>query len=208
MLTFVNYLQDMESYDKENMDELLQGMEKSISTSLGLLENLLEWAKTQTGQLEFNPREFNLKNIVDQNIRLFYNIALQKNISLENNIDPELIVYADDNMINTIIRNLISNAVKFSYSGGVVNGSSKSKGKFIEISISDKGIGISNEHVKTIFNINRNFRAKGTADERGSGLGLILCKEFVVKNGGDIFVESVKDKGSTFSITLPRSKEK
>ena len=208
MMTFVNYLQDMESYDKENMDELLQGMEKTVNTSLGLLENLLEWAKTQTGQLEFNPQEFNLKNSVDQIIGLFYNIAFQKNIRLENKIDPEHIVYADDNMINTVIRNLISNAVKFSFIGGVVSVSSKSKGKFIEISISDKGIGISQEHVKTIFNINRNFRAKGTADERGSGLGLILCKEFVTKNGGDIFVESVKDKGSTFSFTLPRSKEK
>ncbi|MBL7128491.1 MAG: tetratricopeptide repeat-containing sensor histidine kinase [Ignavibacteria bacterium] len=208
MMTFVNYLQDMESYDKENMDELLQGMEKTVNTSLGLLENLLEWAKTQTGQLEFNPKEFNLKNSVDQIIGLFYNIAFQKNIRLENKIDPEHIVYADDNMINTVVRNLVSNAVKFSFSGGVVSVSSKSKDKFIEISISDNGIGISQEHVKTIFNINRNFRAKGTADERGSGLGLILCKEFVVKNGGEIWVESEKDRGSTFRFTLPRSKEK
>ena len=129
----------------------------------------------------------------------------EKKLELVNKIDKKTIIKADKLRIVELFDNLISNAVKFSYSGGVVNGSSKSKGKFIEISISDKGIGISNEHVKTIFNINRNFRAKGTADERGSGLGLILCKEFVERNKGKISVESTEGEGAIFSISFSLS---
>ncbi|NOQ25676.1 MAG: PAS domain S-box protein [Bacteroidales bacterium] len=178
----------------------------STKDSLILLENLLKWAQSQTGQIKFKQKRIILSSIIREIIELSNSIAIVKDISLVHNYSDEIEVYADENMLKTVLRNLISNAIKFTKTGGNINISLISEQNQVEISISDNGVGINEETLKKLFDNSTNITSRGTANEKGSGLGLVLCKEFVEKHGGKIWVESEVGKGSDFKFTLPSKK--
>jgi len=167
-----------------------------------LLENLLDWARIQQSQMPFHPVSFVLKTVTDEVIELMIEKANSKMIAIINYIPDNLIVEADKNMLKTILRNLISNALKFTSANGKVGIKALSKGNTIEISVEDTGTGIRQEDIDKIFKIGSSFSKRGTENEKGTGLGLLLCKEFVEKHGGQIWVESEEGKGSTFFFTI------
>ncbi|MCD4746402.1 MAG: HAMP domain-containing histidine kinase, partial [Bacteroidales bacterium] len=147
---------------------------------------------------------FDISFVTNDNISLLKNDADNKNIKIISEIKLNTKVYADRNMTGSILRNLILNAIKFTHKGGDIKILSEDKEDFIEISVIDTGIGISEDNIKKLFRLDSDFIISGTSNERGTGLGLILCKEFVNKNGGDISVESKEGKGSSFKFTLPK----
>jgi len=188
----------------------LNGFSKSLNESANnlysLLGNLLEWATIQKGTLSYSPQELNTSSIALQSIKLMNVRALQKGISIELEVPDNQNLYADERMIGTILRNLISNAVKFTNHGGIVRVQSKNSGNgMIEISVSDTGIGISEVIMKKLFKIDGRVGSMGTDGELSTGLGLILCKEFVDMQKGKIWVESEPGKGSTFFFTIPEN---
>lgn len=185
-------------------DNLLQ----SAKLTFNLLENLLQWAKVRTGRIKLNAEYFSLKKVICGMLDLYKGNAVNKDISIEVNINGDIDVFADLNMVETIFRNLFSNAIKFTHAGGKIIVGVKEKDGIVEISIKDNGVGISEENIKKLFQIDQNISTHGTQNEEGSGVGLILCKEFVEMNDGKIFVESKAGKGSTFSFTVPTNKNK
>jgi len=196
-------LENLSDYNEEKLKEFIGILHDTSRHSYALLENLLEWSRSQTGRLEMAPEKIRLHSIFNENIDLLSNNASKKHIQLTNSIDPDAEAFADSNMISTVIRNLISNAIKYTKKNGSITGSSKIAGDTIEISVTDNGIGIAPENIEKLFKIDVNYSTKGTAEETGTGLGLILCREFVNKNGGKIWVESEYGKGSCFQFTLP-----
>lgn len=195
---------DPESFTKEELYNINNEIHSSSKNLFKLLQNLLEWSQMQKGIVDFNPQKLNLAEIVKQNVHLIKNNIKQKEITLETKIDNSIFTNADENMLNSIIRNLIANAVKFTYKGGmVIVKAHKDEQGMINISISDTGIGISSELREKLFKIEEKVGRKGTDGEQSTGLGLMLCKEFVEKHSGKIWVESEEGKGSTFNFTLP-----
>lgn len=172
-----------------------------------LLTNLLEWARVQTGKLEVKKSILSIKELFSSIIDLYQENADQKKISLINEYSGQHSISADKYMIETVLRNLVSNAIKFTKSGGNVVLSAEDIGDFISISVIDNGIGIAPEDTPKLFNYDQHFSLKGTNNETGTGLGLAICKDFVEKNGGQISVESKKGTGSTFKIFLPNNKK-
>jgi signal transduction histidine kinase len=172
-----------------------------------LLENLLEWAQVQKGAIDFNPKDSDLSKMVSQSIETIYQRALQKRIEIINEIDKTQKVYADEKMIGTVLRNLLSNAVKFTRKDGktIIKSGQSDDGK-IEVSVEDNGVGISEKNIKRLFKIEEKVSSQGTDGESSTGLGLLLCKEFIERNGGKIWVESEEGKGSTFYFTLRERK--
>ncbi len=193
----------IQHYNPTEIQEIAQMLNDSAQNTFKLLENLLSWARIQSGRIEFQPRELNLSQLVKDNVELLCENANQKGLNIINSIEPATLVYADENMVNTILRNLIANGIKFSQAGGEIKIAQKIVEEFVEISVADTGIGIPAPYVQHLFRIDKTFTRAGTADEKGTGLGLILCKEFVQKNGGQITVESVEGQGTTFRFTLP-----
>ena len=175
--------------------------------TLRLLENLLEWANSQRGKLIFTPAPVNLYELVKDEFELSEEMAIGKNIELSSQIDESLIIVADKNMIRTILRNLITNAIKFTHRDGKVVVSARIWNKHVEVSVSDSGIGMSQETMSKLFRLDANLSTRGTENEKGTGLGLFLCKEFVEKHGGKIWAVSEKDNGSVFIFTLPVVKQ-
>ena len=188
--------------DKQLITEYNNSINDSARSLYSLLENLLQWARSQRGELEYKPTRFDLHNMIESNLNIFRHKANDKEIDLHTDVQPETYVMADENMVNTIVRNLISNAIKFTKNQGEVVVKTKTDGDFIEISVNDNGIGISKNNQEKLFRLDGNFTTYGTDDETGSGLGLILCKEFVEQNGGSIWVESKLLEGSQFKFTL------
>lgn len=196
---------DYDTLDENTRKEIIKQIDTSSNLIYKLLENLLFWAKSQQNVIEVTKKEIDIDNAINQNIDLFKNTALQKGVFINYKPTGSVYVYADENLLNTVLRNLISNSVKFTNSGGYVEISHERKEKEITVKISDNGIGISKEKMKTLFSLESNTRERGTINEFGSGLGLILCKEFVNKNEGQIWVESEEGKGTTFYFTIPLS---
>lgn len=190
----------------KDVESLLPLVKKSSEKGYNLLKNLLEWSRIQTGKIQAHPIPLNLKNLVDQNINLLESQASAKYVHLFSKIEKTF-VYADEQMINTVIRNLLSNAIKFTPKEGWVEISSKIIGTFIEIAVVDTGVGITPVDIDKLFKIDVSHSTRGTENEEGTGLGLILCQEFIIKNGGNIRVESKYGKGSCFYIQLPLSTE-
>ncbi len=170
-----------------------------------LLINLLEWSRSQMGNIQFNPKVQNLYAITEETFSLYNSKAVQKEITLTNNINENSKAFVDQNMLKTIFRNLVSNALKFTDRGGAIEISENDEEGLKEISIRDTGIGIDPKDIKKLFKLDESFTTEGTEDEMGTGLGLILCKEFVEKHGGKIWVESKVGFGSKFIFTLPLS---
>ncbi len=176
---------------------------KSAQQSYNLLNNLLDWSRIQRGNMVFEPQPLDLKSIADKTINLLKINAENKNLQLNSFIEPETKIYGDRFMLETIIRNLVSNALKYTPPGGKVTVKSQKTNRGTTIIVEDTGVGISKENVPKLFKIDDNYSTKGTDKEQGTGLGLILCKEFVGKHGGKIEVESEINKGSQFRVTIP-----
>ena len=187
-------------------EKYLGFINSSAQNTLILLDNLLNWAQSQTGQITFNPKKINLSSIIREVIEQSNSLAIAKKISLIHKQADEIEAYADEDILKTVLRNLITNAIKFTKSGGNISVIAKREQNQVEIAISDNGVGINEETCQKIFNVSTNKTSLGTANEKGSGLGLILCKEFVEKLGGRIWVESEEGKGSDFKFTLPLNK--
>lgn len=168
-----------------------------------LLENLLEWANSQRGKVSFTPVVINMSEIITEEFLMLADMARGKNIEIINNVSGSISVEADKNMIRTIVRNLVSNAIKFTHKNGKVEVNAVVYKNHLEISVSDNGVGMSNDIMSKLFKIDANLTSRGTENERGTGLGLFLCKEFVEKHGGKIWAESEEGKGSTFKFLLP-----
>jgi len=196
-------LESYETLEDEEIIEMVGLINESAENAYRLLENLLIWAKSQKGALETKPETFSMDYICEEVLEDVKMRAINKNIDLDCNNELNTMVFADKNMIMTIIRNLLSNAIKFTPSGGKVKISTKKTDNKVEVSISDTGIGISPESIELIFDIDKKFTRKGTNNEGGSGLGLILCKDFIEKNNGTISIKSEVNLGSTFTITIP-----
>jgi len=203
MLGFSKLLKDnFDNYDANKQKEYIGYIYQEIQQSYKLLENLLLWAQSQKGTIAFNPEKINLLLIVNETCRLLSRMSEKKSIKLLNKIEPTIFIDADKDMISTVIRNLISNAIKFTPTGGEILIQAELKQYHTEISVKDNGIGISEEIQSKLFNISENTSTNGTENETGTGLGLILCKEFIEKHSGKIWVESEIDKGSTFYFTI------
>ncbi|NVO04434.1 MAG: HAMP domain-containing histidine kinase, partial [Bacteroidetes bacterium] len=176
---------------------------QSAQNTHNLLEDILIWARAKSDKLPFQPEEIEF-SILLKNVLSSLNLAAKnKNISINIAADGKLRVFADVNMLKTILRNLISNAIKFTNLGGKINIWAIQKNTEIIVAISDNGIGIEEKIVKKLFEISQTHSIKGTANETGTGLGLFLCKDFVEKHGGKIWIESEIGKGSNFRFSLP-----
>jgi len=208
MFSFANILyENYEEYDMSSQKELIGYMHKSITDMQRLLDNLLTWANSQRGTISFNQEEYNLYHISNSTIEMLSMNAHQKAIKITNDIPPQYTVNIDKEMISAVIRNLISNAIKFSYRKGEITVQAKTHHEnakeSVMVSIKDKGVGISEKAALTLFDIGEENSTPGTENEKGTGLGLILCKEFIDKHDGKIWVVSEKGKGSEFHFTLP-----
>ena len=199
-------IENLKNLEVAESEKILGYINSSTKHTLILLDNLLNWANSQTGQIRFNPEKIIFSETILEIIKLETSIAKSKNISLHYSPSDEIEVYADKNMLKTVFRNLISNAIKFTKLGGHIRVSAISKQDHVEITISDDGIGMNKEKLKGLFNISSNTTTVGTANEKGSGLGLVICKDFIEKHDGKIWVESEEGKGSVFKFTLPLNK--
>jgi signal transduction histidine kinase len=168
-----------------------------------IINTLLTWSTSQSGMITYRPKTFLFNELCQKSINTLQTVAKQKDIKLVTNEADDFSVYADENMIYSVLQNLLNNAIKFSYSGAEIRIETRCVNGFAEISVIDKGMGLSPENQSRLFQYDQHVLSKGTAGESGSGLGLILCKDFVEKNGGTIRVESELTKGSTFVFTIP-----
>ena len=196
----------IENYENFNSDEqlkMLDILKNSAKSTFNLLETLLNWAIIQTGNLVFKPELFNLTKCIDNTVKNLVPAALTKNITLQFKTDKDIFSYADQNMIQTVLRNLIGNAVKYTYRGGSIEVKVINQGNRTEISITDNGMGMDEKTKQNLFAQSIPSSKYGTENEKGTGLGLILCKEFIDKHGGHITVESEPGIGSSFVIDIP-----
>ncbi len=188
---------------KEELKECITEIHTTAESVYTLLENLLSWSQLQQGVLEYHPSSLCLYELVDYAVQLFLSHAEQKKITLSNHVPETVVVYADTHMISTVIRNLISNALKFTDSGGMIDISTRQNIHKVEVTIKDTGMGISSEDLPHLFRIDKKLSRIGTAGEKGTGLGLSLCKYLIEKNGGSVWVQSDLGEGTTFRFTLP-----
>lgn len=195
---------DMSDYDKI---DFIKNIHTSSKNTFNLLQNLLEWSRAQTGRVQVNATNFSPYRIIHENVNVLYQHADNKNITLKISVPEKHMCFADENMMSTVFRNLISNSIKFTNKEGLIEISVLVKDNFLQFCIADNGIGMSEKTVNNLFNITEKVQRSGTANETGTGLGLFLCKEFIEKNGGTIFVESTPDVGSKFFFTIPVSAE-
>ena len=208
MLGFSKHLVDeIESLSREELHLIAESIYKSTSLTFGLLENLLHWARIQTGKIEFKPIELKIKDMLEKTTELYKGNAENKGINITIETTKNISVYADSNMVETVLRNLLSNSIKFTNEGGEIIVGVADIGNFVEISVKDTGVGIPQEKIDKMFEVGQSSSTLGTRNEKGSGLGLILCKEFIEYNSGTIRVDSKEGKYSKISFTLPKYKD-
>jgi len=196
--------EDLPRLRPEEIQLIAKMMRTSANNLYNLLENLLEWSRLQRGISNSNPKKLLLKKIITESISSVMPIANKKGIMVDIEIPGEITVFADENMLGSIVRNLTTNAVKYTEKGGNVSIAAKTvSGNSVEISVRDTGIGMSSTMVEDLFRLDVQTNRKGTDGEPSTGLGLLLCKDFIEKHGGKIWVESEEGKGSTFRFTLP-----
>lgn len=194
-----NYLK----MDSQKLEENFKKLHKSSNYLAELLENLLQWARTQSGKIEFNPEVIDLGFIAENVVNLMIANATRKNIKINQLIQLKTFAYCDMNMISSVLRNLLTNAIKFTHNGGEINITAYDRGDYVEVNVDDNGMGIKQEDLSKLFRIDVHHTSIGTSREKGTGLGLILCREFIEKNGGRIWAESEINQGSSFKFTLP-----
>jgi signal transduction histidine kinase len=196
------------SFTEEELKEFAESMDASVKRLLTMLENLLQWSRSQTGNIEHKPEVLGLNTILQENLHLFTDTAKAKNITLVTESGENMLVRADKNMLEFVLRNLTSNALKFTREAGNVKITAHAEPEFTEITVQDNGVGISPEDMKKIFQPDIHFSTPGTGKEKGTGFGLLLCKDFVEKNGGKIAIDSQPGKGTSLTFTLPTVHEK
>ena len=194
---------DYDNFTEGERRKFASDINQSTNNIFRLLQNLLEWSKSQTGRLVFNPREIELNKVMESSVSVLRSLADQKKIQLKLNASNDLLMFADPQMIETVLRNLINNAIKFTPENGLVEITAHQIDGHISVCVKDSGIGISDEEVRNLFQIDSTVKRKGTNNEDGSGLGLVLCREFVHKNNGTIWVKSAPGGGSSFFFTVP-----
>jgi len=194
----------LEEYSKNEIEEFMDVAYSSAIRTLNLLDNLLLWAISQNKEKSFNPGKINFYDLVVEEFESINFTASQKQIVLNHTIEPNLYINGDLQMVKTILRNLISNAIKYTNTGGEITLIASEFKQFIEITVKDNGIGISPETQRNLFRIDSFHSSDGTNNEHGTGFGLLLCIEFVELHGGNIWIESEQGKGSEFKFTLPR----
>ncbi len=183
--------------------EYTERIRQASLQSMNLLGNLLEWSRSQTGRIAFVPQCIDLVCLVDSVMDLMADTASQKGVELKSELLSPVMVNVDEAMLGTVLRNLVSNAIKFTKAGGMIRLSAEMRDTDCLVSVSDTGVGITTENQSKLFRVDQHYTTNGTADETGSGLGLLLCKEFIQKHGGAIWVESEVNKGSVFRFTVP-----
>jgi len=187
----------------EKLEEYANIILQSSNRAMDLLMNLMAWAQSQSGRMDFNPECFDVIPLIDEVTLLLNGIAKQKSILIESTLPTSIQVNADKQMISTVLRNLISNAIKFTLPEGKITITAFDKQNQLIVSVTDTGVGISQERIDKLFNISEGYSTPGTQDEKGTGLGLILCKEFINKNNGEIWVESKSGIGTTLYFSIP-----
>ncbi len=201
-------LNNFDVFDEDKKKYFIQNIYQSSDQGYKLLENLLDWSRMQTGKMVCQPALIDLYTYVFETMTLLKAGAANKKITLHSEVGEGTAIYADPNMVTMVIRNLVSNAIKFTEEGGEVRIVSETDGDYVQVTVSDTGLGIKEKNVEKLFRIDAHHSTLGTAQEAGTGLGLILCREFVLRNGGKIWVESEFGKGSKFIFTLPEIERK
>lgn len=196
-------LMDNDKIKPEEFKRLNKELRKQFDHTKTLINNLLDWALLQMDKLKTQPEKFDLKKLVDENFTMLGSLHL-KEVNTINRVAPETFGFGDMNMVNLVVRNLVLNGIKFTDNGGSIEVSARADGNELVVSVKDTGIGISDEIQKILFDKTAGYTTRGTANEKGTGLGLILCKEFVEKNGGRIWLDSEVGKGSTFYFTVKK----
>jgi two-component system, sensor histidine kinase and response regulator len=205
LLHFTEFItENIHRCSREELKEIVGTLHSSLGNLNELLKNLFTWSNLQRGVLECHPQELDIGELIGRNLTLFRQNAEQKQIMLKNFVQPKLSVYADPGMVYIVIRNLLSNALKFTSAGGKVKISAIEHPEMIAISVTDTGHGIAPENVAKLFRIDLKYQQPGTAGEEGTGLGLILCQELIEKNGGRLMLESTVGQGTTATFTLPK----
>jgi signal transduction histidine kinase len=196
---------DYDDFEEKERREFIHSLYEISKNTFELLEGLLEWARAKQGRIEYTPKEFNFFQLTDSLTNLLKANAFKKEIKLINAVDVNSIVYADRDMISTVLRNLLANAIKFTPHGGTVEVKAEMDNELLKVSVIDSGIGMTEKSQEKLFRIDVNHTTLGTNQEKGTGLGLILCKELIEKHSTNIWVESEMGKGSKFIFTLPIS---
>ena len=197
------FVKNAEKYSPEKIRDFATQVNDSVKNASNLLENLLEWARVQKGELEPNMKKINVSSLLEEVKAQCSPVAESKDIQLHTNDEANEPVVADKEMIKTTLRNLVTNALKYTYARGSVRISTRQKENSIQFTVADTGMGIPPKYLDSLFEIDCNLSREGTQWEKGTGLGLILCKEFVGKHGGKIWVESKIGQGSAFHFTIP-----
>lgn len=210
-LGFLGLTKEMASYPEvfteEDIKSISNGMHKSASNLFSLLNNLLEWAQMQKGETRFDPVNFSLSELIEKNVQVIKKRSEEKGIAITFMSQDSFQAFGDKNMINSVLMNLLSNAVKFTNRKGIITIDIKESDKhMLQVSVCDTGTGMPDDMVSKLFKMGEKIRSAGTENETGTGLGLLLCKEFVEKNGGKIWVHSELNKGSIFYFTIPGKK--
>jgi signal transduction histidine kinase len=188
---------------KEDLGDFSLRMYESAQLVYNLIENLLAWSKLRTGNMDFEPVPFDISETVERVVKLCDAMIIKKEINLVNSVNNRVSVYADANMVDTVVRNVVTNALKFTPKGGVVHISSVVEDNYLTIIVADSGVGIPEERQKKMFRLGYRVSRDGTDGESGTGLGMILSKEFMLKNGGDLYFESKENNGSKFFLKVP-----
>lgn len=191
-------------YDAEQLKKCLSLIQVSAVTAGKLLDDLLIWANSSRGRIQFNPQRLLLSDVIGKNFDLLHPMAMKKGIGLTMAVGEDYTVRADENMMNCILQNLITNAIKYTRQGGKIQIAAAEEDDMVRLSIRDNGIGIPDSVQKTLFTLHANGSERGTDGERGTGLGLLICKEFIEKQGGRIWFESTEHEGTAFFFTVPR----
>ncbi len=200
-------IEDIRKLNTDEIEDIVNNISVSAKSSFNLLENILSWSRAQQGKIPFDPQILSFSDICMDTLEVLYPVAKAKNITIDSSATDHINVMADSDMLKIVLRNLVSNAIKFTNNGGIINIDAKQSDSDITISVSDNGIGIEPDSLMKLFKMSEVITTKGTAEETGTGLGLLLCKEFVEKHRGKIWVESEAGKGSDFRFTLPISAE-
>lgn len=198
----------IDQLEKDDIKDYGKLIHESTQNLFNLLENLLQWSRTQMGNLKLSPQHLNIRETADDIITLLRTNMIEKGIQLSNEIQKDITAYSDKNVLGTILRNLLSNAVKFTDPGGTIVLKAQLEKDHTVISVSDNGKGIPREYMNQLFDLKGSQIPQGGSGEKGTGLGLILCKELVETSRGEIWVESELGKGSTFYFTLPNKNSK
>ena len=195
-------IEDYEDFSDEEKIGYLKEMEKTSRSSYELLDNLLQWSRSQTGRIKYDPQKINFNTLLNKNVDLICKNSEMKDISIKVETDDPLYILADEDMITTVVRNLLTNALKFTERGGEIRIGAKEEDGYYCMYVADNGIGMSQDKVENIFLMDNINTSDGTEGEKGSGLGLVLCKEFIEKHQGKMWIESKEGKGTTFYYTL------